>query len=330
MTDTDQKTKIKSKKIKEMDSFEVTDKVATQIIKSDEAKKYYGMITSDVVENHPIYLKKSFGNVTVRENFRRANTAILAVQREHKKYGRRNSQWTLKNLTLSWDTPSRNLRQISAEVKKKEEALFEHKYKHKTNMIKVLTWEKKLKDLKKKPMNHDNNLARLRLELKVEKEKVGFQRGLEYIEGALKDILILKKCYDDIVKKHGLQTEKDFEVWEQKHHIMRSIRQCIRDVRQTGKITKGEQEFIEQWGGNPSYMYKKITEYVNKEYNSDDPSGTMLNEFVNEMADEHKDLNRKQLEYHGFNPDEQIDESLLRSEAKKQEEKTKEASESNQ
>ena len=77
-------------------------------------------------------------------------------------------------------------------------------------------------------------------------------------------------------------------------------------------------------------MYKKITEYVNKEYNSDDPSGTMLNEFVNEMADEHKDLNRKQLEYHGFNPDEQIDESLLRNEAKKQEEKTKEASESNQ
>ena len=56
----------------------------------------------------------------------------------------------------------------------------------------------------------------------------------------------------------------------------------------------------------------------------------MLNEFVNEMADEHKDLNRKQLEYHGFNPDEQIDESLLRKEAEKQEEKTKEESKSNQ
>ena len=174
MTDTDPKVKSKKKK-KEIDSFEVTDKVANQIIKSDEAKKYYGMITSDVVENHPIYLKKSFGNVTVRENFRRANTAIVAVQREHKKYGRRNSQWTLKNLTLSWDTPSRNLRQISAEVKKKEEALFEHKYKHKSNMIKVLSWEKQLKDIKKKPMNHDNNLKRLRLELKIEKEKVGFQ-----------------------------------------------------------------------------------------------------------------------------------------------------------
>ena len=87
MTDTDPKIKSKKKNKKEIDSFEVTDKVANQIIKSDEAKKYYGMITSDVVENHPIYLKKSFGNVTVRENFRRANTAIVAVQREHKKYG---------------------------------------------------------------------------------------------------------------------------------------------------------------------------------------------------------------------------------------------------
>ena len=69
----------------------------------------------------------------------------------------------------------------------------------------------------------------------------------------------------DFIIAYPGETEKDFEVWEQKHHIMRSIRQCIRDVRQTGKITKGEQEFIEQWGGNPSYMYKKITEYVNKE-----------------------------------------------------------------
>ena len=57
MTDTDPKIKSKKKNKKEIDSFEVTDKVANQIIKSDEAKKYYGMITSDVVENHPIYLK---------------------------------------------------------------------------------------------------------------------------------------------------------------------------------------------------------------------------------------------------------------------------------
>ena len=46
------------------------------------------------------------------------------------------------------------------------------------------------------------------------------------------------------------------------------------------------------------------------------------------MADEYKDLNKKQLEYHGFNPDDQIDESLLRKEAQKQEEKTKEESKS--
>ena len=67
---------------------------------------------------------------------------------------------------------------------------------------------------------------------------------------------------------------------------------------------------------------------VNKEFNSDDPSGTLLNDFVNDLAEEFKDLNRKQLEYHGFDPDEQIDESLLREEAQRQEEKTKQESKS--
>ena len=95
---------------------------------------------------------------------------------------------------------------------------------------------------------------------------------------------------------------------------MRSIRQCVRDVRERGKITKGEQEFIEQWGGNPSYMFKRIVEHVNAEHNSNDPSGILLNEFVNKMAEEFKDLNLKQLDYHGFKDD--IQEDLLRIETK--------------
>ncbi len=213
-----------------------------------------------------------------------------------------------KEKTKHWGlTPSRNLRQISAEMKKKEEALFEHKYKHKANMIKV-------ERLKRKLRTEKDDLKIAELELKIEKEIVGFSRGIGYIEGALKDILILRKAYDDIVQKYGLQTEEDFEKWEQKHHIMRSIRQCVRDVRERGKITKGEQEFIEQWGGNPSYMYKRIVEHVNAEHNTDDPSGELLNKFVNQMAEEFKHLNLKQLDYHGLKDD--IQKDLLKLEKK--------------
>ncbi len=284
------------------------EKVKQDLLADKEKTKHWGLITSEMHDS-PLYDQKSFGGLTIKDNFKKASLAIRHVQREHKKYGRRNSQWTIKNLTLSWDTPSRNLRQISAEVKKKEEALFEHKYKHKQNQIKVERYKRKLETEK-------DDLKKLELELKIEKEIVGFNRGIDYIEGALKDILILRKCYDDIVQKYGLQTEEDFEKWEQKHHIMRSIRQCVRDVRERGKITKGEQEFIEQWGGNPSYMFKRIVEHVNAEHNTDDPSGELLNKFVNDMADEFKDLNVKQLEYHGFNSNEQIQKDLLRIETK--------------
>ena len=282
------------------------DKVKTELANDKEKTKHWGLITAEH-HNLPFYDNKSFGGVSIRDNFKKADVAIRHVAREHKKYGRRNSQWTIKNLTLSWDTPSRNLRQISAEMKKKEEALFDHKYKHKENMIKVDEYKRKLE-------KESDDLKRRKLELKIEKEVVGFQRGIEYIEGALKDILVLRKCYDDIVQKYGLQTEEDFEKWEQKHHIMRSIRQCVRDVRERGKITKGEQEFIEQWGGNPSYMFKRIVEHVNAEHNSDDPSGILLNEFVNKMAEEFKDLNLKQLDYHGFKDD--IQKDLLKIETK--------------
>jgi hypothetical protein len=61
-------------------------------------------------------------------------------------------------------------------------------------------------------------------------------------------------------------------------------------------------------------MFKRIVEHVNAEHNTDDPSGKLLNEFVNKMADEFKDLNKDQLEYHGFKDD--IQEDLLRIETK--------------
>ena len=112
------------------------DKAKQDLVNDKEKTKHWGLITSEM-HNSPLYDKKSFGGLTIKDNFQKASLAIRHVEREHKKYGRRNSQWTIKNLTLSWDTPSRNLRQISAEMKKKEEALFEHKYKHKQNQIKV-------------------------------------------------------------------------------------------------------------------------------------------------------------------------------------------------
>ena len=61
-------------------------------------------------------------------------------------------------------------------------------------------------------------------------------------------------------------------------------------------------------------MFKRIAEHVNAEHNTNDPSGKLLNEFVNKMADEFKDLNKDQLEYHGFKDD--IQEDLLRIETK--------------
>ena len=127
-------------KIKKIMEKKEIDKVKQDLVNDKEKTKHWGLITSET-HNSPLYDKKSFGGLTIKDNFQKASLAIRHVEREHKKYGRRNSQWTIKNLTLSWDTPSRNLRQISAEMKKRK--------KHFLNTsINIKKTKLKLKDTK--------------------------------------------------------------------------------------------------------------------------------------------------------------------------------------
>ena len=82
--------------------------------------------------------------------------------------------------------------------------------------------------------------------------------------------------------------------------------QCIRDVRQQGSITKGEQEYLEQIGVNPTKMQARIRQYVADEEASSDWSTTSLHEFVAGVVDELIDVlkvDRTRMELMGFSAD---------------------------
>ena len=99
-------------------------------------------------------------------------------------------------------------------------------------------------------------------------------RELGIIQDALQEI------YEDLKEKVSGFSEHDIEREESITHLKRSIVQCIRDVRQSGKITKGEQEYMEQIGVNPSKMQRIIQEYVKKEVEQNSWGSEGLFEFV--------------------------------------------------
>ena len=129
---------------------------------------------------------------------------------------------------------------------------------------------------------------------------------MAYIEGAMKDVLALNELYEEMKDKFDGFTEADFEKQESKSHLKRSLVQCIRDVRQQGSITKGEQEYLEQIGVNPTKMQARIRQFVAEEESSADWSTTSLHEFVAGVVEELIDVlqvDRVRMDLMGFKPD---------------------------
>ena len=94
------------------------------------------------------------------------------------------------------------------------------------------------------------------------------------------------ELYEQLKQKVSGFTEHDIEKEETKSHLKRAIVQCIRDVRQFGSISKGEQEYIEQIGVNPTKLQGLLRKYVESEANADTWDTVGLHEFVDKLTDE--------------------------------------------
>jgi hypothetical protein len=144
------------------------------------------------------------------------------------------------------------------------------------------------------------------LKVKVAELKEGIAEGMLYIEGAMKDVLALNEIYEQLKARVSNFTEEDFEREESKSHLKRSLVQCIRDVRQYGTITKGEQEYMEQIGVNPTKMLMLIRNYLKEETESNDWSTTDLISFVTKVADDlidNKKVDINRMSLMGFDPE---------------------------
>ena len=245
----------------------------------------YSVPLSKVFGKVTVAKTESFGGRTLSQNTALVDQALDNTKDLQQIWNRSHSQWMWRHLNLSYHSPHKNMRQIAAEVVRKKQALNEAKWGQIKSEIKI----KKIEEQLAKPELLDY-WGEVELKVKLAQLQEGMAEGITYIEGAMKDVLSLNDLYEQLKLQVNSFTEEDIEAEETKAHLKRSLVQSIRDVRQSGCITKGEQEYLEQIGVNPMKVQRLMKEYVAQEATAQDWSVTGLHQFVDELTDQLVDV----------------------------------------
>lgn len=245
----------------------------------------------------------SFGGLTLAENAQKAVAAINKMAETERVWNRTKTEWIWKHGNMCYYDDLGNMRQISAELSSKRQALDEAKWRCLKNEAKI--------EIKKEKLAEEKSPAKRRLlEVEIAELEEGFSTGMKYIEGAFKDVLTLELLYDQIMERIGQFSEEEVEANEAKHHIMLSVSQALRDVRENGKIFKGNAEYMEWIGLNVSKIEEDLKKAVEYEKTCGSYDGTYIKDFVTKMADELYHISNKRAEVMGFSRDDQFDKAI--------------------
>lgn len=275
----------------------VYEKIATELATTEDKKVPLSMVFGHGTLGNI----ESFGGKTLLENSERVDKALANVGELESIWNHSHTQWAWKHINFSWHSPMKNMRQISAEISSKKGALNAAKWKQVKNELKI----RKIQDQLERG-NEDGSLdywKEVELNIRLAELQEGMVEGASYIEGAMKDVLAMNEMYEQLKERVNSFSEYDVELEESKSHLKRSLVQCIRDVRQGGSITKGEQEYMEQIGVNPMKIQKAIRVYVASEEEDEGWDVSKLHQFVEKMTDELIDfyqVDKKVMNLRGF------------------------------
>jgi len=202
-------------------------------------------------------LQKSVGGLSTITDEKLAIIAskMPEINRANHTAGRSQTQTTnqLMSLTMMTDSPYRMMRQCLSQIERKRSALEESYFKMKKKSIQIKQWYEKGDEMSV---------------VKAQEAESQALRQKDYIDGALKEIATFQCSYDEIRKSHNIPEkwdERDAEIAEIDHHIKQAFRQAHRDVVQTGSITGGNMEYMEQYGIHIQTATKIIRDYVASE-----------------------------------------------------------------
>jgi len=227
------------------------------------------------------------GSESTTELMKKAVSSIESMNETFQVWNRSHSDVQWSAMVLNEESDTRNLRQISAEIKRKRNALVESFYAYEKDLAQAEVYEE---DASK----GDGAESRL-LMIKAKESRAFAQMKHEGFLGASKDVEALKASYDKIlariVEKHGKFDEEVFEKEEREYWIKRAFSQSMQDVRQNGMISKGEQILLEQIGIEPNealFSIRSFLEYIDTHViEGKTISSEVKSDFLNQMVDKH-------------------------------------------
>ena len=153
----------------------------------------------------------SYGDKSLVENIKNADIAVKKVQYTERIWDRSRSQFMLKFLTCSQADGWTRLRQVSAEMTQKRQALNEAKFGYMESQVKV--------KIKKRKLEEETDPLKAEL-LAIQAAKLESQNGeiLVKVEGALKEIETLSEMHDQLKETLGEITEEEFEKAQVQSH----------------------------------------------------------------------------------------------------------------
>ena len=224
------------------------------------------------------------------------------IQRDSQNFFKSASQ--LKNVTLDVTdlTPMSSLKHILAVLTQTRQALEEAQ----------INLERKKVDLKEKQRLHDeleDGYEKHKLYIDIVELAVQSKNLEDSIKGAIRKMSFFTTQYDAIMKKMGKEeiTEEDYELNEDRHHVMTAMKQALNAARtRGGMIDEGNHIYLFEMGINGAVAQYEILAYLNKEQEmlkeGIEPTHEMTVAWLEACADKFASSARKFAEYRGFIP----------------------------
>jgi hypothetical protein len=220
--------------------------------------------------------------VTKPEDRQLAATAVATLDRcapAMAIWQKSHSDFMWQAMTIGGEhAPHRRLRQVAAELQRKQDALTEATFEVRRRLVAA--------KVKRELAQGANGAAREMLLLEAEECEAKAEMVRRPYLGALRDVVELGRLHDALVAQVGDLSIANIERQEARYWVARALRQSLRDVREHGGISKGEQELLEHLGMNPLAVEEMLVAWAEKERVSADLSSFALDEFIEQSADQ--------------------------------------------
>lgn len=226
-----------------------------------------------------------------------------AIDEANRNFGKRQSQFMDRVLTVSHPTPIRNIRQCLAEIESAMNALRENHYRLRRAQVEANEARNKAKSW------FISRFTRAQRIIDAEEKEAGIASSSSMIGGCVRRIAGHLATYKALLDSIGVATidEVDFENEEERYHIAKAFEQALCAARSHGGVVdEGNHIYFYQIGINGAVAQKEVSDYLTMEMeyirSGKTPGPELAISWVASMADKFAGCAQRVLNRRGAGP----------------------------